>query len=61
MFLSKIHYSDIMDDYNLSVKFDFEFDENIDNYDFTKIEDIAEEYELLSSEELEDYFKRKGE
>lgn len=38
-----------------------QFDENIDNYDFTEIEDIAEEYELLSSEELEDYFKRKGE
>ena len=31
----------IMDDYNLSVKFDFEFDENIDNViDFEKIKNI---------------------
>ena len=37
------------------------FDENINAYDFTKVEDIADEYELLSSEEIEDYFKKEGE
>ena len=37
------------------------FDENIENYEYTEIENIAQDYELLSSEELEDYFKRKGE
>ena len=36
-------------------------DENIDNYDFTEIEDIANDYELITSEEVEDYFKGKGE
>ena len=37
------------------------FDENVNAYDFTKVEDIADEYELLSSEEIEDYFKKEGE
>ena len=36
-------------------------DENVDNYDFTEIEDIANDYELITSEEVEDYFKGKGE
>ena len=36
-------------------------DENIDNYNFTEIEDIANDYELITSEEVEDYFKGKGE
>ncbi len=37
-------------------------DENIDNYDFTEIEEIASDYEIITSEEVEDYFnKRKGE
>ena len=36
-------------------------DENIDNYDFTEIEEIADQYELITSDEVEDYLKRKGE
>ena len=39
-------------------------DDNIENYDYTDIEDIAkeaEEYELISSDEIDEYFKRKGE
>ena len=36
-------------------------DENVDNYDFTEIEEIANDYELITSDEVEDYFKRKGE
>lgn len=39
-------------------------DENIENYEFTDVEDIAnvsEEYELISSEEIDEYFKEKGE
>ena len=33
------------------------FDENIDNYDFTEIEEIAEDYELITSEEVEELYK----
>ena len=33
------------------------FDENIDNYDFTEIEEVAEEYELITSEEVEELYK----
>ena len=36
-------------------------DENIDNYDFTEIEEIADNYELITSDEVEEYFKRKEE
>ena len=36
-------------------------DENVDNYDFTEIEEIANDYEIITSDEVEDYFKRKGE
>ena len=34
-------------------------DENIENYTFTEIENIDTDYELLSSEEIEEYFKEK--
>lgn len=34
-------------------------DENIENYTFTEIENIENDYELLSSEEIEEYFKEK--
>lgn len=37
------------------------FDEDVDKYDFTEIEDIAEDYEIITSDEVDDYFKRKGE
>ena len=35
--------------------------ENIEDYNFTEIEEIANDYEIITSEEVEDYFKRKGE
>ena len=34
-------------------------DENIENYTFTEIENIENDYELLSSEEIEEYFREK--
>ena len=37
------------------------FDEDVDKYDFTEIEDIAEDYEIITSDEVDEYFKRKGE
>ena len=37
------------------------FDEDVEKYDFTEIEDIAEDYEIITSDEVDDYFKRKGE
>ena len=37
------------------------FDENIENYDFTEIEEIADNYEIVFSDDIEDYFLRKGE
>ena len=37
------------------------FDENVDNYDFTEIEEIANNFEVISSEDIDDYFKGKEE
>ena len=37
------------------------FDEDVDKYDFTEIEDIASDYEIITSDEVDEYFKRKGE
>lgn len=37
------------------------FDENIENYEFTNVEEIVNDYEIISSEDIEEYFKRKGE
>lgn len=37
------------------------FDEDVDKYDFTEIEDIAEDFEIITSDEVDEYFKRKGE
>ena len=37
------------------------FDDDVDKYDFTEIEDIANDYEIITSDEVDDYFKRKGE
>ena len=36
-----------------------EVDYNIDNYNFTDIEEIAKDYEIISSEDIESYFKEK--
>ncbi len=36
-----------------------EVDYNIDNYNFTDIEEIAKDYEIISSEDIESYFKKK--
>ena len=36
-------------------------DENVDKYNFTEIEELADDYEIITSEEVDDYFKRKGE
>lgn len=35
-------------------------DDNLDNYTFDETEEITEQYELITSEEIEDFFKRKG-
>ena len=35
-------------------------DDNLDNYNFDETEEITEQYELITSEEIEDFFKRKG-
>lgn len=37
------------------------FDENIENYDFTEFEEFENNYEILSSDEIEEYLERKGE
>ena len=37
------------------------FDENVDNYDYTQLENITGDYEIISSDEIEEYLKRKGE
>lgn len=37
------------------------FDENVEDYDFTNFEEMANEYDLISSDEVEEYFKKKGE
>ncbi len=37
------------------------FDEDIDKYDFTEIEEIANNFEIISSEDIDDYFIGKGE
>jgi type IV secretion system protein VirD4 len=37
------------------------FDEDVDKYDFTDIEEIANDYEIITSDEVDDYFKRKEE
>ena len=37
------------------------FDENIDNYDYAELENITGDYEIISSDEIEEYLKRKGE
>jgi len=37
------------------------FDEDVDKYNFTEIEEIANDYEIITSDEVDDYFKRKGE
>ncbi len=34
-------------------------DEDINNYEFTEIEELESDYELLSSDEIEEYFKEK--
>lgn len=37
------------------------FDENIEQYkDFTKIEEIASNYEIISSEDIEEYLRKEG-
>ena len=36
-----------------------EVDYNIDNYNFTDIEEIAKDYEIISSEDIKSYFKEK--
>lgn len=36
-----------------------EVDYNIDNYNFADIEEIAKDYEIISSEDIESYFKEK--
>ena len=36
-------------------------DEDIEKYDFTEIEAQVNEYELITSEEVEEIFRRKGE
>ena len=36
-----------------------EVDYNFDNYNFTDIEEIAKDYEIISSEDIESYFKEK--
>lgn len=36
-----------------------EVDYNIDNYNFTDIEEMAKDYEIISSEDIESYFKEK--
>ena len=36
-----------------------EVDYNIDNYNFTDIEEMANDYEIISSEDIESYFKEK--
>lgn len=35
-------------------------DENIENYTFTEIEDIENNYEIISSEDMDEYLKEKG-
>ena len=35
-------------------------DDNLDNYNFDESKEITEQYELITSEEIEDFFKRKG-
>ena len=37
------------------------FDENIENYDFSNIEEIVGDFEIVSSEDMEEYLKGKGE
>ena len=37
------------------------FDENIENYDFSNIEEIVGDFEIISSEDIEEYLKGKGE
>lgn len=37
------------------------FDENIENYAFTEFEEFENNYEILSSDEIEEYLERKGE
>lgn len=36
-------------------------DENIENYNFTEIEELENNYIILSSDEIEEYLERKGE